>query len=463
MKKPLLLTAAGAALFAAGYWTRDFTSPQAPDSTRHPVTTARELAQQATSSGASGKPNTGESVRGFTPGRPFPKGGAKAWLLSLAPTFGGDRRSRALAMVETAQSIITMDAASSQELSEALLELISLEAQGDPSVKQIPDVKDMLQAAMMMNMIRLSQDNPDGVLAILKAHPNIGDGEAMLFVMGRIAATDPARAEQMALTLEGGQQREALEAIASSMSAKDPAAALTFGRKHPDAIDTHEQRRILEAWARRDPQQALPEAVKAMQATKESELLRQPLEEWFKRDPGAATAWVATQSGDPRVVADAMLLQRTAMENPEAAMQGYAALQQQTTDPKHLTRLAGSIGESLAQRDIAAAREWAGTLPPGEPQNAAFYQIAARWVDTDAPAASEWIRTLPPGNARDNAAGRLIEKIQRQDPAAALEWARSMQNESQRTQMTQRVLGTWQEQDPEAAKAAREALQLAPR
>ena len=448
------------AVFAAGYAAGFLTSPRASRIEPRPASAVHAAASDSAPATASGGSAPADAVRAFTPGRPFPAGGARAWLLAQAAGFGGDKRTQALAMIEAAQAILTMDAASGRELADAINELLAPDSQGDPAVAQLPD--GLLKSAMMMNMVRLAQENPEEAFNMLKANPEIGDGDAMLFVMGRIAAADPTRAEHLALTLEERQRENALEATAAAIGAKDPAAALAFGARYPEALGWHEQCRILESWARRDPQRAMPEAVRAMQAMQQPELLRQPLDEWFKRDPAAATAWAATQTGETRLVAETLLVQKQAAENPGTSIKAYAALQQQTKDPKQLVRLAGTISESLAARDLAAARDWAASLPPGEPQNAAIYQVAASWIKADAPAASEWIRSLPPGTGRDNAACRLIEHIQRQDPAAALEWARSLGSESQRAQFTERVLGTWQEQDPEAAGKAREALRSSP-
>lgn len=458
MKKSVLLSS-WAAVFAAGYWAHHWMHPaDSVDQTGRQVR-SRESAKGVTGE-SKGEARTGKAadVRAFTPGRPFPPGGAKAWLMAMAGGFAGDKRSDALAMVDAAQAFITMDEDAARETAEAINELVKLLAQGDPLIKSMRDADDMLEGAQLLTMIRLAQTNPEAAFAMIKAHPESTDGEAMLFVMGRIASKDPAKAEAMALTLPEKQRNDALKSVIAALGVESPAAALEFAGKYPEAMDSHEQRRILEKWAQREPLRAMPEAVKFMEKTKDPEMLRQPFEEWYKLDAAAASAWAATQQGDARITIQALMLQRRAAENPQAAVAAYATLQTETSDPRHLQKLAGTIATTLAAQDVGAARDWAMTLPSGEPKDAAVYQIAEQWVKVDAPAASEWIRTLPPGNSRDSATVRLINNIRRREPASALEWAQSMQNEQQREQQTRQVLNDWQEQDPEAAQAARAAL-----
>jgi hypothetical protein len=199
-------------------------------------------------------------------------------------------------------------------------------------------------------------------------------------------------------------------------------------------------------------------AVQEMTHSRNPELVRNTIEEWYKTDPAAAAQWASAHEGTGSVAARAMILEKRAREEPQAVLQEYAALQQAGGDPKELARLTSALADSLAGKDVTAAREWAQNLPNGDLRDRALHQVAEEWVKSDAPAASEWIRTLPAGKLRDGAARELTGVLSRRDPVSAFEWARSIENEELRKGALQNVMHNWQEQDPDAAKAALESL-----
>jgi hypothetical protein len=461
MKKLLIFTAAGAALLAAGYRAGNARrSGEAEGRRGGAVSTVLAGHGAGESSAADGAAANEPDVKSFTPGRPFAKGQAKAWLLSLAPRLSGDRRGNAMVMVEMAQLFLTMDEASVTEVAAAVGELASLHEAGDESLKRIPDVDDMLQGAAMISMIRLSQINPESALTILQRTEGLDD-EAMQFVFGNLAAKNPARAEELAGTLEKGPRREALEAILYSVANRDPADALEFAARYPEEIEDHHRNRVMESWAHREPRQASEAAVQASQRAGDPEILRNTLGEWWRHDGKAAEAWAANLQGAARVTAQAMFLEKRAGEEPDAVLQEYGALQQVSTNPKELLGLTSALAESLAERNLSQAREWAQNLPEGELRDRALSQVAERWVQDDAPAASEWIRTLPDGEMKDNVARTLCNAISRRDPASAFQWAQSIGQENVRFDALGRVVEHWREQDPDAAKAAVDSLPAA--
>ncbi len=461
MKKPLIFTATAAALFGAGYWAGQARRPGEAESPPGGAVSAVLSGQKAAGPSVVASAAARQELRDFTPGRPFAKGEAKAWLLSLASSLDGDGRIMAIAMVDVSQQFLTMDEASIMEAGAALRELLAQYEAGDPAITGIHDADDLLEGGMMLTLIRLAQIRPEAALEVLQESPDVKSYEAMLFVFGRLAADNPQRAEQIALTFEGKQRGQAMEAILYSMAGKNPAGALEFAARYPEDIDDYDRQRVLETWARRNPREASEAAVQSMQHSGNPEVLRNTLEEWWKLDAKAAAAWAAGLQGPASVTAQAMFLEKRAGEEPEAVLQEYAALQQAGGDAKNLGRLTGTLAESLAEKDLPAARDWAQSLPSGELQDTALSRVAEHWVKDDAPAASEWIRTLPEGIARDNAARILCNAISRRDPASAFTWAQSISHENQRRDTMGRVMDDWRQQDPEAAKAALEALPAA--
>jgi hypothetical protein len=463
MKKAVLLAVSGAALFAAGYFIRYTTHPAAePEKKPGPVAAAAIPRSATAAATAAEKANTAEGVRKFMAGRPFPKGGAKAWLLQLAMTLNGDDEAMIPELLDVVQTVMTMDEESAKEMADALVEFALMIENEDPALKALPanaKADDLVEGGLMLAMIRLSQFNPEAVLAMMQKHPGMGDDDMVqMLVFGRLASKDPQRAEQLALSLPEDSREGALESILKSMAAKDPRAALAFAQKYPEDLSNSDMGQVLQNWAKREPQQAVAEAVRLTGESGNSEMVTAAFAEWLRKDAPSAGAWAATHEGAGKTAVQALLLEERAKKDPSSVLTEYAALQQSATDPDELTGLSRTIAGQLAEKDITATRSWVESLPPGAPRDAATQQLAEQWINEDAEAASAWIKELPPGDARDAAARELSDKIMRRDPAAALEWARSIQDEGLRKDRMDRILGSWEEQDPEAAKAARAAL-----
>ena len=461
MKKYLILAIAAAGFFAVGYWTGR-PPPSEEANANEPGRKGPVLpvsAQRAAPSGqAAGKTSGEGSVRAFVAGRPFPKGEARAWLLSLIAGTSGDRIGGALAGVESQRVFLTMDADSTREAVASLKELMTQRgSNGVPRQPAGPN-GDILTRLLGLSMMRTAEFDPDAAFAMLRETPDLNDGETMLGVFGRFALQDIARAEQLALTLPDRQRGTALMAVLGVVANKDPAAALDFADKYPKILDRRERQRFLEQWARRDPLPAMTAAVKEMVKSGETELLRQPFDEWYKQDANAAAQWAESHDGPGKVTAQALLLEKRAGDEPASLLPDFAALLQSAPDQRELYRLATAIADSLANNDLPAAREWASNLPTGELRDGALHQVAEQFVKDDAPAASEWIKSMPPGKAKDGAARELVSAIKRRDPAGAFEWARNIQDENLRSSSLGDVLGAWRELDPDAANAAAQSL-----
>ncbi len=377
--------------------------------------------------------------------------------MSLIAGTSGDRFGNALASVEFQRVFLTMDAGSTREAVAALKEMMTQRGtNGVPPEPRGPS-GDILTHLLELAMMRTAEFDPDAAFAMLRETPDLNDGGTMLMVFGRLASQDIALAERLALTLDRNRDG-ALKAIMGVVANQNPAAALAFMGKHSEIFHWHERRRFLEQWARRDPLPAMRAAAKEMAQSGETELLRQPFDEWYKQDPKAAAQWAASHEGSGKVTAQALLLEKRAGDEPAALLPDFAALLQSAPDQKELYRLAAAIADSLAGKDLSAAREWASNLPTGELRDRALHQVAEQFVKDDAPAASEWIKSMPPGKFRDGGARELAGAIMRRDPAGAFEWARSIQDENLRSNSLGEVLRAWRELDPDAANAAAHSL-----
>ncbi|HWB04742.1 MAG TPA: hypothetical protein VG796_17065 [Verrucomicrobiales bacterium] len=461
MKKPVLLSLSGAALFAAGYLVRD-RMDGSPDKAQNTSPVASAV-RERTASGHSSQPakelaNSG--IRPFVPGRPFAKGHAREWLAGLVSEFGGNRRGDFVTLMNLQPVFLTMDGESVQEAMAAALEMSAIEDTKNPARRRNPNGDGKLDTLIMLTMMRMAQTNPEQAMEALKKNFNHNDGTTRALVFGRLAADDPQRAEQLALLLDKDHQHEGLEAVMYALSNKDPQAALDLAARHAGSVDPRHCGQILESWANRDPQTAMAAAVQEMAKSGNSEFVRNTIEEWCKKDLAAAAKWAAAHEGPGSVVARAMVLERSIKEDPQAALKEYAALQQAGGNPKDLARVTGALADALAGKDVSAAREWAQNLPSGDLRDRALNQVTKTWVKSDAPAASEWIRTLPSGQFRDGAARELSGALTRNDPASAFEWARSIENVKVREGALLNVVENWRERDADAANTALESLPM---
>ena len=457
MNKPLLFTAIGVALFAAGYWTgKSRVAGKTSDPKQGPVAAA--IAARASESAAKSAAASSEiEVRSFAAGRPFVRGGAKAWLLAIAAQLAGERSGLDVELVDMAQLFITMDEACAAEICEALVELLALREAGDPSLKAIKDGDDMGKSAYMLSVFRLSQLNPAAALDALRKLPKGVPDEATKFVFARLAALDPARAEAMVETLPENQRGDALEGIFSSLAGKNPPAALALAEKYPDKLSGGGLNHLLDNLIERDPHQGIATAVRLTEKGGDSGNVRHAFSTWLEKDRNAAMAWAAQHTGPGQTAVQALLLEQRAERDPQGAMQDFATLEPAAVNKEELAEAAAAITRQLADKDPETAQSWIATLPEGPHKDRAAYTLTEAWISKDPAAASEWIKTLPPGEVRDHSARELAQSITRRDPASAWEWAQSIQNEERRRDTMREVLDEWEMQDAGAAKAARSA------
>lgn len=397
-------------------------------------------------------------VREFLPGRPFPPGGAKAWLLSLAAKLkesgGGDFP---IELVDLGQIFMTMDEGSITEVGGAIADLMAMLKADDPLLKSISDADDILEGAYLVSAFRLSQLNPSAALDLLKRTPEDLPDEVTKLIFARIAAKDPAQAERMLAGLEEKDRKEAVNGMIKGMMGRDAAGAVALAAKYPDSLGSYETNNLLERMIERDPAEGMAAAVKLTEK-KDADVLLGAFGNWAEKDPKAAEAWALNYKGPGEVSLRALALKESSSADPAAAAQAFMALQKEATPQDRLGEVAYAIADELADEGVSSAAAWAETLPPGDSRNRAMIHSMHRWLAEDPTAASAWLNKQPQGEERDNLASELIDSIRSRDPAAAFEWARNIQNPEQRTNQIRGVIDSWDDQDPDAAKAAKESL-----
>ncbi len=122
----------------------------------------------------------------------------------------------------------------------------------------------------------------------------------------------------------------------------------------------------------------------------------------------------------------------------------------------------GSIAAGWATQSPEEAAQWVTSLPDGETQNHAIYQLTSAWVAKDQRGAIGWIESLAPGLPRDEATESLVEKIAGSAPAEAWQWTLSIGDELQRSRAVSQTVQSVAERDPALAQQWLEAAQISP-
>ena len=146
--------------------------------------------------------------------------------------------------------------------------------------------------------------------------------------------------------------------------------------------------------------------------------------QWAMSDPDAAVAWIHSLPAEEQKPVREQAAQMMLMVKPAAG----AALM-----------LEGAEDKDKAQ---------------------VYDRVVMQWANQDARAAGEWLAQQPQGPELDGARATYARSIAQRDPAAAMDWARSVQDEKQRPDSIGTVYQMWQGKDPAAAEAALKASGL---
>ncbi len=113
-----------------------------------------------------------------------------------------------------------------------------------------------------------------------------------------------------------------------------------------------------------------------------------------------------------------------------------------------------SAGQMMLMMKPAAAADFMleGAEEKDKPQ--LYNRVAMQWAGQDARAAGEWLTKQPQGPELDSARQTFAGVVAQRDSAAAMDWARSVQDENQRVQSVGMVYQMWRGKDAKAADAA---------
>lgn len=207
---------------------------------------------------------------------------------------------------------------------------------------------------------------------------------------------------------------------------------------------------ILQAWAERDPLNALSFIQEKGGEDWERETA---VATWAANDPQAAFAWASSVKDEGDV--NNWLLGATrgiAATNPELARDFIGQLEGRTRDQaldavkpyvmqygfEYATSWIAGVGDEgtrnrasremardLANLDPAQAGQWNAAMTNVETRRDISETVADRWARADLPAAREWVESLPE-DTKSEAAEGIARRYAREDPAAAAQWLTSL-------------------------------------
>jgi len=144
-----------------------------------------------------------------------------------------------------------------------------------------------------------------------------------------------------------------------------------------------------------------------------------------------------------------------AMSDPEAALAWIHSL---PADEQKPVRDSAAQMMLMSKPAVGAELLLEGAEDKDKPQ--IYDRVVMQWSNQDARAAGEWLTKQPQGPELDNARMTYARSIAQRDPAAAMDWARSVQDEKQRPDSIGTVYQMWRGKDPTAAEAALNAAGL---
>ena len=143
------------------------------------------------------------------------------------------------------------------------------------------------------------------------------------------------------------------------------------------------------------------------------------------------------------------LVSQWAMSNPDEVVTWIRSLPADEQKP-----VRESAAQMMLMSKPAAAADFMleGANEKDRPQ--LYDRVVMQWAGQDPRAAGEWLTKQPQGPELDGARRTFATIVAQRDPAAAMDWARSVQDENQRTESVGQVYQMWRGKDPKAADAA---------
>lgn len=173
-------------------------------------------------------------------------------------------------------------------------------AQGNDNTRAWIDSIDddsLRNGAMMRLAERFAQTDPAGTVSWLLENPGEATQRSMDDVYRTWTRDNPDAAIGSLSTLPPGEARsDALRGVVSTVSASDPAAAISLMDRHAADIDDNVVRSFVWRSFNTDPAAAASQIARISDERDQSSTYRRVLDYWMERDPNNASAWIRSNA-----------------------------------------------------------------------------------------------------------------------------------------------------------------------
>lgn len=292
----------------------------------------------------------------------------------------------------------------------------------------------------------LAQQDPERALAWARDYDRGMQRPVYMQVLTTIASTDPERALSEAGSLTSSQRRrEAYGMLAMTLAQRDIEQAISLVERiaRPDernqAVST-----VAGIWMQSDPEAAVSWILQ--QAPPVRDELLSGVGRWLpQRDPDAALRLLPRVNEATAAVWRAQIAGTLAANRSlDEAQRFIAAFEGSDEYPELLSSVIGG----LAQRDVGAAVQLAGTLPAGEHRDALYSGLMRQLADEDPRQAARLLESIADPGQRMNAAGQLVSSWARTDSEAAEQWVRRLPQGQERDRASAALADQWRELTP---------------
>jgi hypothetical protein len=285
-------------------------------------------------------------------------------------------------------------------------------------------------------------------------------------VLSHFAEHDPELAVDLALKCEseGWERNSALQTAFGALAARDHELAIARlenlkGKELASAVG-----QIANRWSAEEPEAALAWLAEKPASERtdpnsgrygSDDALLIAYSQWADSAPDTARAWAdALPPGETR---DAVQSQRARMLSAKGEVAEATRILSQlgsSADP----RAVSTIASAWAQRDPAAAAEWAINQPTGTQQERAIAAVVGTWANDDPQSAAAWLEQFPAGTARDRSVVAFLGRstswtLPRETQIAQFDqWFDRIDDPSERSQAALRSYYTRRGTDPQGAR-----------
>lgn len=304
--------------------------------------------------------------------------------------------------------------------------------------------------ATLMNILpQWAQQDAAAAAHWLESNPGKVNRMVAFQIASQYGIQNPTEAVAWAQRFDRGSNQSLLGNVLGAYAEENPPDALRLAMNlEAGAKRSQAIASVLGAAARRDPEFAKENLDKVPSGQYRSHAVMNIAMQILRSDPRAAVEWVKSVDDEQsRGGGLSSLAQTLAQSDPETA----ASLTDEIPSA-HRADWIAAVGSAYARQDPEAAVRWARTFQndPAFPQ--ILSQLSMHLAMSDPEAALELAATVPDPRQRDQAVANMLGRTAFKSPEAAVRWIDRISDERLRAQAVGNVAQQWVQVDAAAAR-----------